>query len=140
MDRRLLAEHRIRNRDGAHVRRHGPDLLAVPAVTAILRSSERKMRREVVLLAAMTLGGCLPDQTEDVAGCQKEADRFYQGYQDVDTENPRSRYVIECMTARGYDFDVLPADCVSSRPFPTQPACYVPRNWLARIIDRYRAR
>jgi hypothetical protein len=33
VDCRLLAEHRIRNRNGARLRWHGPDLLAASAVT-----------------------------------------------------------------------------------------------------------
>ena len=59
----------------------------------------------------------MPDQgkASDVAACQIEADRFYQGYNGVDVNNPRSQYIIECMAAKGYDFEVSPADCDGRR-------------------------
>jgi hypothetical protein len=95
------------------------------------------MRREFILLAAVTLGGCLPDQAKDLAACRKEADRFYQGYQAVDVDNPRSRYIIACMAAKGYDFRISPADCDSRHPLPTQPSCYTSNKWLAWVVDRF---
>ena len=104
------------------------------------------MRREVILFMAFALGGCLPDQSKasDVAACQIEADRFYQGYTDrfyqgyngVDVNNPRSQYIIECMAAKGYDFEISPADCDGKRALATQPACYAPQSWMAWIADR----
>jgi hypothetical protein len=97
------------------------------------------MRRELVLLAAITLGGCLPDQGKDVAACRIEADHFYQGYQDVDVGNPRSQYIIACMSAKGYDFDISPADCDSRHPLPIQAACYTPNRWLAWIVEKFDA-
>jgi len=97
------------------------------------------MRRELVLLAAFGVGGCLPDQAKDVAACGAEADRFYQGYNTADVNNPRGRYVISCMAAKGYDFDVSPADCDSRHSLVAQPTCYVTRGWVGWIIDRSRA-
>ena len=97
------------------------------------------MKREFVLLAAITLGGCLPDQAKDVAACQTEADRFYEGDRAVDVDNPRSQYIISCMAAKGYDFDYLPADCDSRHPLATQPTCYAPKIWPAWIADKFRA-
>jgi hypothetical protein len=99
------------------------------------------MRREVVLLVAFAMGGCLPDQvkTKDVAACRIEADRFYQGYNAVDVNNPRSRYIIACMAAKGYDFDVSPADCDSRHPLATQPTCYLSNDWFAWLINPFRA-
>ena len=84
------------------------------------------------------LGGCLPDQVKakDVAACRIEADRFYQGYNDIEVNNPRSQYIIECMAAKGYDFEISPADCDGKRPLVTQPACYSSHGWIARIADR----
>jgi hypothetical protein len=96
------------------------------------------MRREVVLLMVITLGGCLPDQAKDLATCRKDADRFYQAYNAVDPDDPSSQYIIACMAAKGYHFTVLPEDCDSRYPFPTQPACYAPNSWLDWIIDRFR--
>jgi len=92
---------------------------------------------EVVLLLAFTAGGCLPNQvTEKITLCRMEADRFYEGYNTADVNNPRSQYIIACMAAKGYDFDVSSADCDSRRPLTTQPACYIPNNWLAWIVDK----
>lgn len=94
------------------------------------------MRREFVLLVALALGGCLPDQAKDLSVCQMQADRFYQGYNDVDVASPRSRYIIACMAAKGYDFDFTPAGCDSRHPLTVQPACYAPSNWLLRLFER----
>ena len=102
------------------------------------REASGQMKRTVVLLVAITLGGCLPDRAKDVAACRLEADRFYQVYQDVDVGNPRSQYIIACMAAKGYDFDVSPADCDSRHALPAQPACYTPNGWLAWLIDQFR--
>ena len=97
-----------------------------------------QMRRAVLLLVVMVLGGCLPDQAKDVAACQVESDRFYQAYNAADPDDPRSQYIIACMAAKRYDFTILPADCDSRHSLPTQPACYTPNNWLAGIIDEFR--
>jgi hypothetical protein len=97
------------------------------------------MRRELVLLVPIVVGGCLPDQTKAVAACRVEADRFYQGYGAADVDNPRSRYVIACMAAKGYNFDVSPADCDSRHALATQSTCYASQNWMASIINQFRA-
>jgi len=91
----------------------------------------------VVLFLAIGLVGCSPNNATDMAACQKEADRFYQGRQEVDMDEPRNRYIIECMATKGYDFDVYPAACNDHDPFPTQPACFVRSNWLARKFDQF---
>ncbi len=95
------------------------------------------MRREIVLLMVISLGGCLPDQAKELATCQTEADRFFQAYNAVDPDDPRSQYIIACMAAKGYDFTVMPEDCDSRYPFPTQPACYEPHSWLNWIMDKF---
>ena len=97
------------------------------------------MRRELVLLAAISLGGCLPDQAKDVATCRMEADRFYQAYNAIDADNPRSRYLIACMAAKGYDFDVSLADCDSRHALPTQATCYKSNSWLGWTVDKFHA-
>jgi hypothetical protein len=98
------------------------------------------MRREaVLLLVGFAVAGCLPDQAKDVAACRIEADRFFEGYNNVDVNNPRSRYIIACMATKGYDFDVSPATCDSRHALATQPTCYASHHWLAWIIERVRA-
>jgi hypothetical protein len=94
------------------------------------------MKRAIALLAVITLGGCLPDQSKEIAACRLEADRFFQGYTTSDVDNPRSKYIIACMAAKGYDFDIAPADCDSRHPLPTQPTCYTPSSWLDWVIGR----
>ena len=89
------------------------------------------------LLVAIGLGGCLlPDQKQQIAACQVEADRFFLSHRAASTDDPRSQYIIECMAAKGYDFEISPADCDGRRALATQPACYAPQNWMAWIADR----
>ena len=97
------------------------------------------MRRARFLMMLGVLAGCSSGKAQDVAACQIEADKFYQAYRDNDVANPRSRYIIECMASKGYDFDVSPADCDSRRSLPTQQTCYVSGSWLVRILDLFRA-
>jgi hypothetical protein len=96
------------------------------------------MRRAAVLLAAIVLAGCLPDQAKDMAVCQSEVMRFYPTYVASNPDDPGTRYIIGCMAAKGYDFEVAAADCDSRYPLPTQAACYRPQGWLARVIDQFR--
>ena len=98
------------------------------------------MRRKAVLLLALTLGGCFPDQGSDVAACEVEARRFFATFRTADPNDPVSRYIVECMAVKGYDFSIGEADCSSQHPLPTQGACYVPQNWLANLYDQARRR
>jgi hypothetical protein len=96
------------------------------------------MKRKLILLVAVTLGGCLPDQSKNITICRTEADRFYQGYQALDADSPRDQYIIACMAAKGYEFTIASPDCDSRHALPIQPACYVPNNWFAWIVDKFR--
>ncbi len=96
------------------------------------------MRRMAVLLVALPLAGCFPDQAKDVGACEAEAGRFYQTYKAVDPNDPSSKYIIECMADKGYDFVVTPSDCNSNHPLPTQAACYTPTSWFAGLLDSIR--
>ena len=95
-------------------------------------------RRAFVLLVAFALAGCLPDQANDLAAYQTEADQFYQTYQAIDADDPRSRYIIGCMAAKGYDLDVSPVECDGQHRLVTQSACYTPESRIARFIDQFR--
>ena len=95
----------------------------------------RHMRVALFLAMMILLGGCLPEKSKDADACRNEADRFFQGYQTDDVNNPRSRYIIECMASKGYAFDISPTNCDSRRSLPTQPACYAATGWLAQLID-----
>jgi len=91
----------------------------------------------LLLLATITLGGCLPDQAKNLAACQAESDRFYRTYQGGDMDNPRSQFIIACMAAKGYEFTIVPKDCDSHHSLPNQPACYILSGWPAWAIDRF---
>jgi hypothetical protein len=96
------------------------------------------MRHAFALLALVSLGGCLPENSGDLAACRTEADRFYQGYVAADVDSPRSQYIIGCMAAKGYEFTVAPEDCNSLHPLPTQSTCYTPGGWWAWINYKLR--
>ena len=96
------------------------------------------MRRQAILLMVFALGGCLPDQSGDMAACRTQADRLYHMYKAVDPDDPSSKYIIACMAAKGYNYTILSEDCNSRYPSSTQPACYEPDSWLGWIIDQFR--
>jgi hypothetical protein len=99
------------------------------------------MKRRIILLvaAAIALAGCAPDRTKDLAACGTNADRFYQRYKSKGVDDPRSQFIIGCMTAKGYQFDISPANCDSRYPLASQPTCYAPESWLNVIVDRLRS-
>lgn len=86
------------------------------------------MKRAVLLAAAITIAGCTPDKKADVAACDKETLRFFSG-------STGDEFMVACMDAKGYRFDVEPADCDGKSRMARQPACYVPENWFAGILD-----
>lgn len=108
-------------------------MLREPAGCTILGPFRRSIQVMAGILAAVALSGCARDQAKDIASCQVEADRFYQGYQANDVGNPRSKYIIACMDAKGYDFDFSPVECDSQHPMAIQPTCYVSKNLFQRI-------
>jgi len=99
------------------------------------------MRIKLGLLIALFLGGCSDQaKSNDILACQNQADRFYQGYNNADMSSPRSKYIVACMAARGYAFEVSPADCDSRHALATQPACYISEGWIASLTSRFRNR
>jgi hypothetical protein len=86
------------------------------------------------------LTGCLPDQAKTMDDCRQEAERFYQLYKAVDPNDPSSKYIIQCMAAKGYRFTVEPKDCSERYPLVTQAACYEPDAWFDWAIGRLRRR
>ncbi len=81
------------------------------------------------LLAAVQLAGCSRSKTADLAACERETMRFY-------SDSGGDDFMIACMDARGYRFDVEPADCDGKSRMARQPACYVQEGWLAEFVDR----
>jgi hypothetical protein len=94
------------------------------------------MKRTNIIVVALALGGCTPDQ--DTAQCEVEAIRLYPNNPPKVYDDVASRYAIACMKAKGYDFSPLPKeDCWAFRgSHATQPGCYKSTGWLARVIGR----
>src|SRR3954469_9968813 len=82
----------------------------------------------VLLAAVLGLAGCTPEKSADLATCEKETLRFFSG-------SAGDEFTIACMDAKGYRFEVLPADCDGKSRMARQPACYVPSGWLAEFFD-----
>lgn len=93
----------------------------------------RGVRSLTFSLAAIALGGCLPDQSQQIAACQIEADRFFLSHQAASTDDPRSQYIIACMASKGYDFTVASDECNARYPLASQSACYT-INWMSWIV------
>ena len=98
------------------------------------------MRIKLGLLMALFLGACSDQaKSKDMLACRDQADRFYQGYNNADMSSPRSKYIVACMAAKGYTFEVSPADCDSQHALSTQSTCYVPESWIASITAWFRS-
>lgn len=96
------------------------------------------MRRAALLLIALSMTGCAPDRSQDIAACEREAARFYAPHRAIDPDDPASRFIIGCMAAKGYEFKITPAACNSDHPLPTQAACYTSNTWLGWLVDQVR--
>jgi hypothetical protein len=94
------------------------------------------MRRAIILLAALTLSGCLPDRTAAMAECQKEASRFYQTYRATDPDSLGGHFLVGCMATKGYDYSIVATACSNRHPFPNQAGCYVSRTWLGWFAEQ----
>lgn len=94
----------------------------------------RGVRSLTFFLAAIGLGGCLlPDQKQQIAACQVEADRFFLSQRATSLDDPRSQYIIACMASKGYDFTIASDECDSQYPLAIQSACYT-TNWKSWIV------
>ena len=96
------------------------------------------MRPAIFFIMLLALANCSSGKGQDLAACRTDADRFFQGYRDDDAANPRGRYIVACMAAKGYEFDVSPTNCDSGRALLTQQACYVSSSWITRLFDLFR--
>src|SRR4051812_6328046 len=82
------------------------------------------IKRVILTGAATILVGCTEAKTNDMAACEQQTLRFYS---DASGDN----FMIACMDARGYRFDVEPDDCDSKTRMVMQPSCYTPQGWVA---------
>ena len=71
----------------------------------------------------------VPDKASDTRICEAETLRFY-------SVGSGERFMLECMNAKGYEFDVMPEDCESRTRMVMQPACYTPNTLGAKLLDR----
>ena len=85
-----------------------------------------------VLVLAVLLCGCFDNHKQQkVAACQVEAMRSYPTHRMLVGGNLGS-YIRSCMTAQGYDWAIL---CEFSNAAASNPDCYVPKGWFARVEE-----
>jgi len=92
-----------------------------------------------IMMVAVALAGCTPEQ--DVAKCEVEAMRLYPNNPPKDYNDVATRYVVACMTAKGYEFIKYPWKCsgkpisvLSDPPTALLPGCYKSADWLAQFL------
>ena len=88
----------------------------------------KMMKGMGILFVALSLLGCTPDKAHNTAACETETLRFYSVGSGDD-------FMIQCMGAKGYEFDVRPTECDSRTRMVMQQACYRPVGWGARLLD-----
>jgi hypothetical protein len=81
-------------------------------------------------MTAITLIGCTEPKANDTAACEQQTLRFFS---DATGDN----FMVACMEAKGYRFDVEPTECDSKTRMAVQPSCYTPQGWLSEIIDSW---
>ncbi len=84
------------------------------------------------LMLPIALGGCLPEQKNQLGACVSAA---AQAYPAADLErNPMhlASYIHTCMAVHGYEWSPSHVDCPDfNGRIGANPYCYVPHNWLA---------
>jgi hypothetical protein len=88
------------------------------------------MRLTVLIAAASAMTGCTGDKQADVAACENETLRFF-------SDSHGDDFMVACMDAKGYRFDIEPVDCDGKSRMTHQAACYVPEGWLAGFLDEF---
>jgi hypothetical protein len=90
-----------------------------------------QIRPVLLAVAASFVIGCSEAKTTDTAACEQQTLRFY-------SDSAGDNFMIACMEARGYRFDVEPIDCDSKTRMAMQPPCYTRQNWVSNFIDSWR--
>jgi hypothetical protein len=90
-------------------------------------------RSVLLLLALLMLSGCWEEQKEQVAECQMEGIKAYPS-ESLEQGNHIEHLILTCMTAHGYDFDLLRRLCTVNDQMAANPYCYVPSNPIGRSI------
>jgi hypothetical protein len=93
-----------------------------------IRSTAAVVKSAALFAAMLAAAGCTPSKSSELATCEKETLRFY-------SDTTGDDFMIACMDAKGYRFDVEPADCDGQSRMARQQACYVPVGWLAEFLD-----
>src|SRR5262245_46261241 len=89
-----------------------------------------------IMMVALALAACTPEQ--DLAQCEVESIRLYPNDPPKLSTDPPSRYIIACMTAKGYEFIApRPGGCSVWPPSNLDasnallPECYKVTGWRA---------
>ena len=87
------------------------------------------MKRLLIILATVTLSGCIEDQKRQVAKCELEL---------LKTNKPdQLGFVRTCMQAAGYKFHLANTKCHVPQPLAQierDPYCYWPDNQLGQWL------
>jgi hypothetical protein len=70
--------------------------------------------------------GCSPNKAQDTTACEMQTLRFYAAGSGDD-------FMIQCMAAKGYEFDVLPEECDNRTRMVMQSACYKRLSWTVKF-------
>jgi hypothetical protein len=90
------------------------------------------MKRLVTFFLLFSLCGCFDDQKQQkVEACQVEAMHSYPTHRVLIGGNLGS-YIRTCMTAQGYNWATK---CEFSNAAASNPDCYVPKGWFARLEE-----
>jgi hypothetical protein len=91
------------------------------------------MKRFAVLLLVWPLAGCFEDQQKQVATCELAAIKTYPDEQLV-VGGHVEHYIISCMAAHGYNWDIHHKRCDVTNAMAKNPYCYVPSGKLAQLV------
>jgi hypothetical protein len=97
----------------------------------------RKLRWMMLGVAALALTGCLQDQKDKVAECEKAGEHAYPGKKFA-RGNEVSQYIVQCMKDAGYDFDNEKTHprCRGEYVSEASAYCYMPQGAFARFNFR----
>lgn len=87
-----------------------------------------------IVITALSMTGCTPDRSKDVATCEMEAWRIFPKEPPRVLNDWASNFVRICMDAKGFDFELTAGGC-PERPVATNGFCYKPRDPVSRWID-----
>ena len=92
------------------------------------------MNRAFIILIALSQSGCFADQEQLVASCEFDALQNYPR-EHLATGAYIGDYILSCMKANGYDWNLIDKRCQVNTTVERNPYCYTPNNWLDRLLN-----